>query len=251
MIYKMVFLCAAGFTAALVDSIAGGGGLINLPALLIMGIPPHFALGTNKFSSTAASFTSSIKFSASGKVNFKILKLLIPFTFLGAAIGVKTALSLNKKYLYIMILVLLILVGLYSLFSKSIGIENKFTGINKKNIFYGMILAFSLGFYDGFFGPGAGSFLIFGIIWIYGYDFVNAAGNAKVLNFVSNVTAFILFAIYRQINYILGIPIAIFMILGAQIGTKLALNRGTKLIKPIFVTMSLAAACKMFFNIVK
>jgi uncharacterized protein len=248
---KLILLCIAGFFAALIDSIAGGGGLISLPAFLLAGIPPHFALGTNKFAATSASFTSSLKFTKSGKVKFELLKYLIPFTLIGAVLGVKSVLKIDQKYLYIMVLVLVLAVGIYSFFSKSIGLEDKYTGLKKKGIFLGILLTFSLGFYDGFFGPGTGSFLIFGLIGIFGFDFVKASGNARVLNFISNITALVVFALNGQVDYYYGVPVAIFMILGARIGTNLALKNGSKLIKPIFVTMSLAVACKMLFNMVK
>jgi uncharacterized membrane protein YfcA len=247
-VLKLLILCPAGFLAALVDSIAGGGGLISVPAYLLAGVPPHLALGTNKFSSTAASCTSSLKFAKSGKVNFDILKYLMPFTLIGAVIGVATVLQVDQNFLYTLVLVLILGVGIYSFFSKSIGLEDKFKGKTKKGIFLGILLALSLGFYDGFFGPGTGSFLIFGLISIYGFDFVKASGNAKVLNFVSNITSLVLFALHGQINYLLGIPVAIFMIFGARVGTVMALKKGTKLIKPIFITMSLGVACKMLYQ---
>lgn len=249
---KIIFLCIAGFFAAFIDSIAGGGGLISVPAFMFV-LPPasiSYALGTNKFSATTGSFTSSIGFFKSGKVNFKLLKYLMPFTLIGAVLGVNTVLAINQKYLNTIVLVLIIFVGIYTLFSKSIGAKNNFTGITKINIFLGIILAFALGFYDGFLGPGTGSFLIFGLIWIYGFDFVTASGNAKILNFVSNITALILFAFNGRIEYLYGIPVAIFMIIGAQIGTKFALNKGIKVIKPIFIVMSLAVAVKMLIKIV-
>lgn len=248
---QIILLCLAGFAASFVDSIAGGGGLISLPAFLIAGVPAHLALGTNKFSATAASFTSSIKYATSGKVNFKLLKILIPFTLVGAGIGVNTVLLIDQKYLQGMVLTMVLAVGVYSLFSKTMGQENRFEGINKKNLTLGIILAFSIGFYDGFFGPGTGSFLIFGLISIFGFDFINAGGNARILNFVSNVTALVLFGIQGKIDYALGIPVAISMILGARFGTMMALNKGVKLVKPIFVTMSLGVAGKMLFNILK
>jgi uncharacterized membrane protein YfcA len=247
----MIFLCVAGFAAAFVDSIAGGGGLISLPAFLMAGIPPHFALGTNKFAATTAALTSSIKYFFSGKVKFDVLKYLIPFSLVGAVFGVNTVLKINQEYLYTMVLVMVLCVGVYSLFSKTIGAENNFKGVNKKNLTWGILLAFSIGFYDGFFGPGTGSFLIFGLISIFGFDFLNAGGNARVLNFVSNCTSLVLFAIHGQINYYYGIPVAVAMAIGARMGTKLALNKGTKIIKPIFITMSLAVAGKMLFNLVK
>lgn len=247
-IVKLLILCPLGFLAALVDSIAGGGGLISVPAYLLAGVPPHLALGTNKFSSTAASFTSSLKFARSGKINFEIMKYLAPLTFVGAILGVTSVLKLDQNFLYTLVLILVLCVGIYSFFSKSIGVEDKFKAITRKALLLGMLLALVLGFYDGFFGPGTGSFLIFGLINIYGFDFVKASGNGKFLNFVSNVTSLLLFAINGQINYIIGLPVAIFMIFGARIGTVLALNKGAKLIKPIFVTMSLGVAVKMLYQ---
>lgn len=250
MLYNFIFLCIAGFFAAAVDSIAGGGGIISLPAFLLCGVPPHMALGTNKFSSTCASFTSSLKFAQSGKVNFKLLKFTAPFTLLGAALGVKCALILNPSYLNVIVLVMLLCVGIYSLFSKTSGIEDNFKGLSRRNILLGIVLAFSLGFYDGFFGPGTGSFLIFALISIFGFDFLSAAGNAKIMNFISNITSLVLFAFNGQIKYLYGVPVALSMILGAQVGTKLALTKGSRLIKPIFVAMSLAVALKMLYTMI-
>ncbi|MBC8062948.1 MAG: TSUP family transporter [Clostridiaceae bacterium] len=245
---NIVFLCLAGFFAAMVDSIAGGGGIISLPAYLLAGVPPHVALGTNKFSSTAGSFTSSLKFIKSGKVNFSILKYLIPFTLLGSALGVNTVLKLNQRYLSTLVLILIVFVGLYTLFSKNIGLQDNQKPQSTSRLFIGVILAFSLGFYDGFFGPGTGSFLIFGMIHIFGFNFIKASGNAKVLNFVSNISALVMFAFKGQIYYLVGLPVAISMIGGAHVGTQLALRNGAKLIKPIFVTMSLAVAAKLLIQ---
>lgn len=246
----IVLLCIAGFAAAFVDSIAGGGGLISLPALLAAGVPTHFALGTNKFSSTSASFTSSIKYATSGKVNFKFLRYLLPFSLVGSALGVKTALMIDSRYLKPLVLVLVLTVCIYSLFAKNMGKEDKFKGLNRNNITLGIILAFTMGFYDGFFGPGTGSFLIFGLINIFGFDFINAGGNARVLNFASNLSALVLFALSGKVNYLYGIPVAIVMIFGARLGTIFAIKKGAKFIKPIFITMSLAVAGKMFLELI-
>jgi uncharacterized membrane protein YfcA len=245
----IILLCIAGFVAAFVDSIAGGGGLITVPAFMLTGLPTHMVLGTNKFSATAGSFTSSLKFIRSGKANFKLLKYLIPFTFLGSMLGVRAVLNIDQKFLNGLVLILIMFIGIYTLFSKSLGLEDKFQGLTKKNVFYGIILAFSLGFYDGFFGPGTGSFLVFGFISIFGFNFLASSANARILNFTSGITALVLFAISGKINYTLGVPVAISMVIGARMGTTVALNKGSKLIKPIFVTMSLAVAVKMLIDI--
>ncbi len=250
MFTKLIFLCSAGFVAAFVDSIAGGGGLISVPAFLAAGIPTHLTLGTNKFSASSGSFTSSLKFILSKKANFNLLKYLIPFTLIGASIGVNTVMLIDENILKSLILVLILCVGLYSMFSKSLGGENKFEGLTKKNIALGIIISFSLGFYDGFFGPGTGSFLMFLLIKVYKFDFTNAAGNARVLNFVSNITSLVLFAFKGQIIYTLAIPVGIFMALGARLGSGLAIKNGSKLIKPIFSIVSLCVAGKILWDII-
>lgn len=242
----VIFLCAAGFAAAFVDSIAGGGGLISLPALLLGGVAPHYSLGTNKFASTTASFTSSIGYARSGKVNFRLVRCLAPCTLVGAVLGVKCVLRLNQSFLYPLVLVMVLFVGIYSLCSKSIGKEDRSVNSPERRlIFGGCVLAFCLGFYDGFFGPGTGSFLIFGLIHLYEFDFVKAGGNARILNFTSNAAAVVMFGLNGKINYVYGVPFALAMILGAKMGTRFALRHGSNWIKPIFITMSLCVAGKM------
>lgn len=245
---KLAFLCSAGFVAAFVDAIAGGGGLISIPAFMVAGVSPHFTLGTNKFSATCGSLTSSLSYMKSGKTDNKVLKVLIPFTLVGAVLGVNTVLLIDQKYLQTMVLVMVLFVGMYTLFSKQLGAEDNFKGLTKSSLAKGIVMAFAIGFYDGFFGPGTGSFLIFGFIKIFGYDFISAGGNSKVLNFVSNIASLIIFAFHGQILYMYGIPVAIAMIFGSNIGSKFAMKQGVKVMKPIFVTMSLGVAVKMLYQ---
>lgn len=249
-IYKLIFLCIAGFLAAFVDSIAGGGGIISVPSYMIVGLPTHIALGTNKFAATMGSLTSSINFIRSGNCNFKLLKIVAPFTLIGSILGVKTVLLIDESFLQPLVLVLILAIGIYTFFSKSLGEEDNFKGLTNKNLCLSILLGFSLGFYDGFFGPGTGTFLVFGFINILGLNFLKASANARVLNFVSNISALVTFAISGNINYLIGIPVCIFMILGAKIGTKLAIKKGNKIIKPIFITMAMAVAVKMLFQII-
>lgn len=245
-----LFLCIVGFIAAFVDAIAGGGGILSLPAFFMTGMSSHQVLGTNKFCATAGSLTSSIKFTKEKKVDFHILKYLIPFTFVGAFIGVTAVSHIPSDFLKPLILIMIIFIGIYTIFSKNIGIEEKQVDLSKSKIIIGIIFAFSLGFYDGFFGPGTGSFLVFGFIKIFGRDFTKATGDAKVLNFTSNICSFVLFAVKGQIVYSYAIPVAVFMVLGSHFGSKLAIKNGAKFIKPIFITMSLAVAVKLVYPLV-
>ncbi len=245
---NLFFLCIAGFTAAAVDAIAGGGGLINLPAILAAGVPPHYALGTNKFASSFGAVTSAYTFLREGKVFVPLMKYTVPCTFVGSVIGVFTALKIDQGFLQIIILVLIFATAIYTIAKKDFGNEDKFDGLTRKNIVQGCVFAFALGFYDGFFGPGTGSFLIFLFISIYGFDFTIAAGNSKVLNFVSNITSLGMFALNGKIYYMLGIPIGLAMIAGARVGSKVAIKNGAKVIKPIFVTIALVLTVKLLFD---
>ncbi|MGB4589996.1 MAG: TSUP family transporter [Clostridiaceae bacterium] len=248
--FKLIFLCIAGFIGAFVDSIAGGGGLITIPAYLLAGIPPYFTLGTNKFASTMGSFISTSGYARSSKINFKLLRVAVPFTALGAALGVFSVLKIPQDFLYPMVSVAILLVGLYTYFKKDLGKTNSFTEITTKKIIFASLVGFALGFYDGFFGPGTGSFLIFIFIKFFKFDFTNASGNAKLINFTSNFTSLIMFAINGKINYLIGVPIAIFMILGSLVGTKLAIKNGAKFIKPIFLVMSFAVFAKLIYQMI-
>jgi len=247
-VLDLFIICSFGFLAAAVDAIAGGGGLISLPALLMVGVPPHLALGTNKFAASMASLNSSITFARSGKVHFPLVKWQIPFTLIGALLGAWSVLSVSSAFLSKAVLVLILLVGIYTMVHKTLGMENNFKGLNSGNIVLGCLFALALGFYDGFFGPGTGSFLIFSFIALFGFDFVVASANSKVLNFTSNFASLLIFAWHGKILLYYGTPMALFMILGSYIGTKLAIQRGAELVKPIFITMSLLVAVKLIYQ---
>ncbi|EQK46874.1 sulfite exporter TauE/SafE family protein [Paraclostridium bifermentans] len=244
----ILFLCLGGFLAAFVDSIAGGGGLISMPVLLMAGLPAHLALGTNKFAGAFGCFSSAYKYSKSGKTNIELLKKLIPFTILGCLLGVKCVLSISENILNILVFLMILIVALYTYLKKDLGKEDKFENLSNENIKKGIIMAFALGFYDGFFGPGTGTFLTFAFIKIYGFDFLHASANTKILNFTSNFTALILFMFSGQILYKVAIFYAISMVLGGYIGAKVAINKGSQLIKPIFLFMALAVAIKLLYQ---
>ena len=244
----LIFLCVAGFIAAAVDSIAGGGGLISLPAIIAAGVPPHLALGTNKFASTSASLTSTIQFALSKRIDFRLVLWQLPCTALGAALGVRTVLALDERVLNVMIVVMVFAVALYTTLKKDFGATDRFKGHSRSGHAAGMAFAFALGFYDGFFGPGTGSFLIFLFIAIYGYDFVGAAANGKILNFASNAVSLSLFAIGGKVVYAAAVPMALAMVAGAWVGTHVAIKNGARVIKPIFIVIALALIAKLVWQ---
>jgi len=246
----LIFLCIAGFFASFVDAIVGGGGLISIPALLATGMPTHLALGTNKLASTFGALSSAYHYYKSGTVRMKVVLCLIPFSFIGAVIGAQAVLAINADSLKFMIIILVAIIGFYTLFKKELGLIDTFEGMTRKTLIQGMVFALIIGFYTGFFGPGTGSFLIFGLIHIFGFDFKHGTANAKFLNLTSNLTALVIFIFNAQVMFSIGIPMAIFMMLGAKAGSMVAVKKGSTFIKPVFVVVSFLLVAKMTIDLI-
>lgn len=242
-----LFLIAAGFIAAFIDSVVGGGGLISLPALLFAGLPPQLALGTNKLASTMGSLTSSISFILHGKIDKALIIKLLPLSIIGSAFGVYVVQKIPSDSLKPLILVVLILVTIYTLIKKDWGIQSTFSGMNVKKAIFAIVIVTIIGFYDGFLGGGTGSFFLFAFL-LMGFDFVQSAGNAKILNFGSNLTALIVFLFYDSIDYIYGITMGISMIAGAFIGSRVAIKKGSSYVKILFVLVSMTLIGKNVFD---
>jgi uncharacterized membrane protein YfcA len=160
-LYTLLFLVLAGFIAAFIDSVVGGGGLISIPALLFTGISPSAALATNKLAGTMGSLTSTISFIRAGKVDFKFVIKLFPITVIGAALGAYVVHFVSAEILKPLILILLVIVAFYTLVKKDWGKDAKYKGLTRKKMILLLVIIFAIGFYDGFLGPGTGSFLFF------------------------------------------------------------------------------------------
>ncbi len=242
----MIFwICVASFFAAFVDAIVGGGGLISIPALLATGMPTHLALGTNKLASTFGAVSSAWQYYRSGAARLSVVIPLIPFSLIGAMMGVRVVLGMNADFLQVLIIVLVTIIGLYTLLKKELGMADEFEAPGPAVVAKGIVLALTIGFYDGFFGPGTGSFLIFGLIHIFRFDFKHATANAKFLNLTSNLAALSLFIMHGQVLFSTGIPMAIAMVFGARAGSLVAVTKGSGFIKPAFVVVSFSLVFKM------
>ncbi|MFL0365576.1 sulfite exporter TauE/SafE family protein [Pseudobacillus sp. 179-B 2D1 NHS] len=243
----LTFLMVAGFAAAFIDSVVGGGGLISIPALLFTGLPPSIALGTNKLAATMGALTSTISFLRSGKVKKQLVLKLLPLSIIGSGIGVYIVQLIPSEFLKPLILILLILVTIYTLFKKDWGMESTFTKLSFKMTLFIIFAAFIIGFYDGFLGAGTGSFLLFAFL-ILGFDFVEAAGNAKVLNFGSNLAALITFILFGSVHFAYGIPMGIAMIIGALAGSRVAIRSGAAYVKVLFIGMTVILIGKSIWD---
>ena len=240
-----LFLSAACFAASFVDAIAGGGGLITVPAFIASGLPIHVAIGTNKMSASFSVLGSAFRYFKSGKINFSLLKFPIIFGAIGAVFGVLLVTHTNEKILQPLILIMLILVAVYTFINKNIGIKDEFNGQTKKNTIEGSIAAFVLCFYIGFFGPGGGAFMLFAFLNVYKFDFIRASAHAKVLNLVANIASLIVFMYLGCVSYLYSILVGIVMFIGAQCGAKYAMKKGSKFVRPFFLTVAVLTIGKM------
>ncbi|MBP2653742.1 MAG: hypothetical protein H6Q73_1311 [Firmicutes bacterium] len=246
----LLFLLISSFIAAFIDSVVGGGGLISLPALLATGMPPNFALGTNKMASAMGSLTSTLSFLRAGKINFHLVKYLFPIDFIGSILGVYAVQQIPTSFLKPLVVLMLALVTIYTFCKKDWGARSTYSSITKRVALLSGLATFILGFYDGFFGPGTGSFLIFSFLLI-GFDFIVAAGNAKALNFASNIAAVLSFGYLGTINYAYGIPMGIAMIIGAMAGSRMAITKGTAYVRPLFITISVTLIGKQLWDVLR
>lgn len=236
-IEMILFLMGSGFLAAFIDSVVGGGGMVSLPALLLIGMDPVLALGTNKLGATMGSFASTLSFLRSGIIEVKIVKYLFPLSMIGAILGVLLLQVLPPDILRPIVVVMLAVVTIYSIVRKEWGTVSTYTGMTTKMMAASMVVALIFGAYDGFFGPGTGSFLLFAFLFL-GFDFVRAAGNAKSLNFASNIASLVAFMYFGNIDYTYGCIMGAAMIAGALCGTRVAITKGASYVKPLFILVS-------------
>lgn len=238
----LLLLGFAALVAGFVDSIAGGGGMITIPALYLAGIPPHEALGTNKFGAVFGSFSATLHFYKKGYLDLKKCLLFICFAFVFSVSGTLLVQVINADFLRKGIPFLLIFFAIYFLFSKKVSEDSS------KAIVSRIALAFiigGIGFYDGFFGPGTGSFLMMSLISLGGLGIKDALAQAKLYNFTTNIASVLIFAVFGHILIIVGIVMALGQFIGANIGAKVALRYGIKVIKPLVVVVCIAMCVRL------
>ena len=230
-----IVLGVTGFIAGLVDSIAGGGGIISLPVLLSVGIPPHLALGTNKLQGSFGTLTSSLNYSRKGLVAVKETFQGVFFTASGALMGTVTIQHMPADFLDQVIPPLLMLVFLYMLLSPKMG-EKDGTARMPEGLFYGIVGLF-LGFYDGFFGPGAGAFWMIALVLLLGMNLKKATAHTKLMNFNSNMTSLIIFIIGNNVLFAAGIVMGLGQVLGAFTGSNLVVIKKIAFVRVCFLTV--------------
>lgn len=241
----LVLTLIAGL-AGFIDSIAGGGGLLALPALLWAGLPPVQALATNKMQGTFGTLTATLNFVHKGEIDLRRLGVPILFTFIGSVSGTLAVQQVAGDLLNQLIPVLLIVFSLYFLLSPRVGDNDAHARIG--HAMFGLLIGFSLGFYDGFFGPGTGSFFAAAFVILLGYNLRRATAGTKVLNFTSNIASLIFFALAGEVVWQIGLCMGLAQMVGAWLGSHLVIRHGTRLIRPLLVTVSLILSLKLLLS---
>jgi uncharacterized membrane protein YfcA len=242
-----LFLLAASFFAGFIDSIAGGGGLIQLPALLI-GLPKSETaevLGTNKLSAVFGTTTAAALYRKQIKPDPKILIAMGVPAFLGSAGGAVLASKIPTSSMRPMVLVLLIVVAVYTWFKPDLGKFENLRHLPKRRVQIAAIAGVVIGFYDGIFGPGTGSFLMLILVASLGYAFITASAIAKVVNVATNVGAIMVFGVNGAVLWQIGIILGIANISGAVIGARLAIKGGSTLVRIVFLLVTVALIVKV------
>lgn len=236
----LIFLFVAAFIAGFIDSIAGGGGLISLPALMVAGLPPHIALGTNKLQSMCGTFFATINYARKDKILWKAALIGIPVALLGSAIGSKLTLLIPVNILAKVLIILLPPATILMFFSKSLLNTKKAIRVITPGVLWIVAgVCFVVGMYDGFFGPGTGTFLIVFMVILCRIPLLNASATAKAFNLASNVGSVVVFAIAGKIYYSTAIIMAVANIAGNLTGSNLAIKKGNILIQR-FVYLAIA-----------
>jgi hypothetical protein len=234
--------------AGTVDAIAGGGGLLTVPALLAAGLPPHLALATNKGQSTFGSFAAMIRFGRAGLLDRRRALVTFPAGVVGALVGAAAVLLVPPETLRPVVLVLLTAAALFVALRRPPGAPGRPGPARRGAPAVAGAIALAIGAYDGFFGPGTGTFLIVAFVALLGDGLARASATAKVVNFASNLAALALFAWGGVVVWRVALPMAAAQLAGGWIGAHLTVRRGDALVRRVAVTVALALALKLAWD---
>ncbi len=246
MTLEFALVVLAAFGAGLVDSMVGGGGLIQLPAILgaFPQTAPATALGTNKIASIFGTISAVARFSRSIRIPWRVIVPFIPLVVIGASAGAFTVTLVPPDLLRPLVPILLTIVLLYMLNRPTLGGEHQPRTLAGRHAWLATGLIGAIAFYEGFFGPGTGSFLMIVFIRLYGFDFLHSAASARFLNAAANASASVWFAARGHVLWELGIAMAVCNVLGALVGTRLAVRHGSALVRKVFIAVVSALILK-------
>lgn len=249
-LWGLIFICGGVFMASFVDAIAGGGGIISLPVYIISGLPAHAAIGTNKMSSCIGTAVSTMRYIKNGFADWKLAIPSVMLALPGAVIGAKLQLMADERILKYFLIFILPFIAFIVLRQKNLPEERQ--NINpalQKTVIYGF--SFLISIYDGFYGPGTGTFLLLAFCNLGKLDVRTASGNMKIVNFSSNISALITTLLAGEVYVALGLLAAVFSIGGHYIGSGLTIKNGSKIVKPVIIVVLLLLTLKVALELVQ
>ena len=244
--WQVGLLFLTGLAAGFVDTIAGGGGLLTLPTLLSICPDPMLALGTNKLQSSFGSTSATFHFARAGKLDYREVRRACLLAFLGALVGTLLVQQFDSHLLKRIVPVLLFAVAMFVWLRPQLGAQDIHPRLSR--IKFDFIFAFGIGVYDGFLGPGTGTFLALAFMLGLGFNLARATANTKALNCASNLASLLLFLLAQKIWFAAGLIMGAGQWLGARAGSKMVVTRGTQFIRPVFLTMVLLITLKMIYD---
>ena len=245
----IALLSAVGLIAGLIDAIAGGGGLLTIPALMTAGLPPHIALGTNKLAASFGSATASFTFYKKALFVPKFWLNAMLATFIGSVIGTFAVSYVDASWLEKYIPIFILCFAVYSMLQKRVDIQgDEHPTINHRNKKKQKIQGSLLGFYDGFLGPGTGSFWTISTMSLYRINILMATGVAKTMNFISNFLSLVVFIYLGMIHWEIGIFMGISIMIGSWIGAHMAIRLGSDMIRPVFISCVIAMSGYLIYE---
>ena len=243
---QYAIVCPLIFLGGFVDAIAGGGGLITLPAYLIAGLPVHMSIGTNKLSSFMGSSITTWKFWKRGYIKPKLSLVCAACSLVGSAIGANIALHLSDRIFKMLLLVILPLTAVYVMRTKTIGGESREPLSPGRTMAACAAIALALGAYDGFYGPGSGTFMLLLLTGVARLSLNDAAGTTKVINLCANIAALVTYLLNGQGNILLGFTAGLFGIAGCSLGVRCFTAKGSRIVKPLITVV----LCVFFIRVV-
>ncbi|QDA61536.1 sulfite exporter TauE/SafE family protein [Hymenobacter jejuensis] len=250
MTLTLTLLCLFAFLAGFIDAVVGGGGLIQLPAMLLLlkGVPVPTILGTGKVSSLAGTSAALQRYAGKVPMRWRAVGAAAVTAGMFSFAGSRVVSLLPAALLRPLVLGLLVVIAIYTFWRKDFGAIHAPRLPENKEPLYGILIGALLGFYDGFFGPGTGSFLLFAFVGLFGYDFITSSASAKLVNVATNVASLAYFAFTDQILYRVALPMAVCNILGSTLGARMALRRGTGFMRVLFLVVVCGIIVKLGYD---
>ncbi|MEI6604515.1 MAG: TSUP family transporter [Verrucomicrobiota bacterium] len=244
MLYLLFF---AGLLSGFIDAIAGGGGLISVPALLWAGLPVQTALGTNKLQAACGTLLAVTRFARAGWIDWRDMRLAIGVTFGFAALGTLAVTQLSQDLLKVIVPWLLLAVAIYALLSPRLGLQR--TAAKLSGTTFAILGGVLLGFYDGFFGPGTGSFWTIALLSLRGFELTRATAYTKVVNLTSNLASLVVFLWAGSVVFNIALAMIAGQLIGARLGSGLVLKHGAPLVRVVFLVVVFTLTAKLLWDL--